>query len=140
MNGMTSTGLLAVEPDWVTIRAETAEGRPIVAVLDRAVASTAPYDVFTLQVAVAVPLGETTDGLPADSDKANLRELEQQLVNAAAGEARLVAVLTLEGVREWMLYARTTAWATPFLEAGISVVVGEDPTYQGLRELSGATS
>lgn len=135
---MTSTGLLAVAPDWVTVRAETAEGKPIVVLLDRAVVSTAPYEVFTLQVAVAVPLGDTADGLPAESDKPGLRELEQHLVDAAAGEARLVAVLTLEGVREWMLYARTSAWARPFLEAGISVVVGEDPTYQGLRELAGS--
>ena len=134
---MTKTGLLAVPPQWVTLRTETDEGKPIVVLVDRAIATTAPYEVFTLQVGVAVPLGDTADGLPAEADKPGLKELEQHLVDAAAGEARLVAVMTLEGVREWMLYARTTAWAQPFLEAGISVQVGEDPTYQGLRELSG---
>ena len=137
---MTATGLLAVPAQWVTLRTETEEGKPIVVLVDQAIAGTAPYEAFTLQVAVAVPLGETADGLPAESDKPGLRQLEQHLVDAAAGEARLVAVMTLDGVREWMLYARTTAWAQPFLEAGISVQVGEDPSYQGLRELAGATT
>ena len=135
---MASTGLLDVEPDWVTLRADTGAGRHVVVLVDRAVASTAPYEVFTLQVAVAVSLGETHDGLPAETDKPGLRQLEQHLVDAAAGEARLVAVMSHDGVREWVLYARTTAWAAPFLEAGISVLVGEDPTYQGLLELAGS--
>ena len=135
---MTKPSLLEVPPDWVTLRAQTEAGLPIVVLVDRAVATTAPYDVFTLQVGVAVPLGETQDGQPAESDLENLRTLEQALVDAAAGEARLVAVMTLEGVREWLLYARTTAWAQPFVEAGISVQAGEDPEFRGLLELSGA--
>jgi hypothetical protein len=136
MGGM--TGLLEVPADWVTLRAETPEGLPVVVTVDRAIATTAPYPVFTLQVSVAVPLGETRDGQPAESDKANLRTLEQGMVDAADGEARLVAVMTLEGVREWILYARTTAWAQPFIEAGLSVKAGEDPTYSGLLELAGS--
>jgi hypothetical protein len=132
-----TTDLLSVPPDWVTLRAETVEGLPIVVLIDRAVATTAPYDAYPQQVAVAVPLGQTRDGLPAESDKEKLRTLEQALVDAADGEARLVAVMTLEGVREWMLYARSTDWAQPFLEAGISVMVAEDPTFQGLLELAG---
>jgi len=46
--------------------------------------------------------------------------------------------MTLEGVREWMLYARSTDWSTRFADAGLSVVVREDPTWQGLKELSGS--
>ena len=134
---MTRTGLLAVPAQWVTLRTETEEGKPVVVLVDQAIVTTAPYEVFTMQVAVAVSLGETADGLPAEADKAGLTQLEQHLVDAAAGEARLVAVMTLEGVREWMLYARTTEWALPFVEAGISVQVGEDPTFAGLRELAG---
>jgi hypothetical protein len=89
-------------------------------------------------VAVAVPLSATEGGQPADSDKPRLAELEQSLVDAAAQEARLVAVMTLEGLREWMFYARTTEWALPFAQAGISVHAGEDPHYQGLLELARA--
>lgn len=130
--------LLSVPSDWVTLRATTDDSKPIVVLIDRAVATTAPYDDFTWQVAVAVPLSETDDGQPAPADLPRLKDLEQQLVDAAAADARLVAVMTLEGLREWMFYARATDWALPFVEAGISVQAGEDPDYQGLLELAGA--
>jgi hypothetical protein len=131
------TSLLEAPADWVTLRAETPEGLPVVVLIDRAIATTVPYDVFTLQVAIAVPLGVTRDGLPAESDQDNLRALEQGMVDAAAGEARLVAVMTLEGVREWMFYARTTEWCRPFIDAGLSVKYAEDATFSGLLELAG---
>jgi hypothetical protein len=131
------TNLLDVPPDWVTLRADTPEGNPVVVLVDRAIVTTVPYEVFTLQVAIAVPLGETRDGLPAESDKENLRTLEQGMVDMAAGEARLVAVMTLEGIREWMFYARTTEWCRPFVDAGLSVKYAEDPTFSGLLELAG---
>lgn len=130
--------LLDVAPDWVTLRAKTDDGKPIVVLLDRAIATTAPYEDFTQQVAVAVQLSDTPDGQPSDDDQPRLREMEQHLVDAAAGEARLVAVMTLEGLREWMLYARSTAWALPFVEAGVSVQAGDDPGFVGLLELAGA--
>jgi hypothetical protein len=91
-----------------------------------------------MQVAIACSLGATRDGLPAESDKANLKTLEQGMVDAAAGEARLVARTTLEGVREWLFYARTTEWTHPFIEGGLSVKAGEDPTFSGLLELAGS--
>ena len=131
------TGLLEVPPDWVTLRAETPDGLPVVVLVDRAIVTTAPYEVFTLQVALAVPLGDTRDGLPAETDKEGLRTLEQGMVDLAAGEARLVAVMTLEGIREWVFYARTTEWCRPFVEAGLSVRYLEDPTFSGLLELAG---
>jgi hypothetical protein len=137
MWGMTSTGLLDVAADWVTLRTETEDGKPILVLVDRAVATAAPYENFITQVGVAVRFGETPDGLPGQEDEPSLKTLEQAVVDAAAGEARLVAVMTLEGVREWMLYTRTTEWTAPFVEAGLSVVVGSDPTWQGLKELSG---
>lgn len=134
---MTSTGLLAVVPDWVTLRSATEEGRPVVVLLDRAVATTAPYEEFTTQVGVAVQLSKTPDGLPGEDELPLLTALEQSVVDAAAGEARLVAVMTLDGVREWVLYARTTQWTSAFIDAGLSVVAGQDPTWRGLKELTG---
>jgi hypothetical protein len=134
---MTSSGLLDIPADWVTLRTETEDGKPIVVLIDRAVATTAPYQEFVTQVGVAVQFEDTPDGLPAEDDQPGLKALEQAVVDAAAGAGRLVAVMTLEGVREWMLYARTTEWTTPFAQAGLSVVVGTDPTWQGLKELSG---
>jgi hypothetical protein len=132
------SSIFAPAPDWVTLTAQTPEGNPVEVLLDRAIATTVPYEVFTMQIAVACDLGETRDGLPAESDKANLRTLEQALVEAAAGEARLVARTTLEGMREWMFYGRTTAWTHPFVEGGLTVRAGDDPAFSGLLELAGA--
>jgi hypothetical protein len=134
---MTTTDLLGVPADWVTLRTATEDGHPVVVLIDRAVATTAPYDGFGTQVGVAVQYGETPDGLPTPDQLAGLRTLEQGLVDAAVGEARLVAVMTLEGVREWVLYARSTEWATPFAEAGLSVLTGADPGWLALKEISG---
>jgi len=131
--------LLTIDPDWVTLRAVTEDGLPIVVLVDRAVVASAPHEQFPCQVAVAVPFQPDADGLPVDSESPGLREREQHLVDAAAGEGRLVAVMTLEGVREWIFYSRSAQWAQPFADAGISVVVADDPDYQGLRELAGAT-
>ncbi len=126
-----------LDPEWVTLRAQTDAGLPIVILVDRAAAVGAPWPEAPLQVGVAVPLAVTSDGLPDPSEHATLRAFEQRLVDAAVGEARLVAVMTLEGIREWILYARTSDWSTPFAEQGVSVVVTDDPAWNGLRELTG---
>lgn len=132
-----STDLLSIEPRWVTLRTTVDEGLPVVVLVDEAVGATAPYELFTTQVAVAVQLAETPDGQPAAADQPSLRQLEQRLVDAGVGEARLVAVLTLEGTREWVFYARSSAWAQPFADSRISVQVSSDPTWHGLAELRG---
>jgi hypothetical protein len=135
MAGMTE--LLEVPTDWVTLRTATEDAQPVVVLVDRAVATTAPYPDWPVQVGIAVTYGQTPDGQPAEEHREQLRALEQAVVDAAAGQARLVAVMTLEGVREWMLYARTSDWSKDFAEAGLSVMVAEDPAWTGLKELSG---
>lgn len=130
--------LLAAPPDWVTVRDTTPEGQPIVLLLDRAVVEGVPWEGYPTQVAVAVLLSATPDGLPSPEDTLKLKALEQSLVDAATGQARLVGVMTLEGVREWIFYARSTDWTGPYREAGISVVLTHDPAYDGLLELAGA--
>jgi hypothetical protein len=129
--------LLEVPADWVTLRTATEDDQPIVVLVDRAVATTGPYPEWPVQVGIAVSYGESPDGQPQAAHLEQLRALEQAVVDAAAGEARLVAVMTLEGVREWMLYARSTAWTQDFTEAGLSVMVTQDPAWTGLKELSG---
>jgi hypothetical protein len=131
------TDLLAVPARWVTLRTATEDGLPVVVLVDQAVVTTCPYGDHPVQVAVGVPYQAGEDGLPTEAETPRLKEMEQHLVDAAAGEARLVAVMTLEGVREWTFYARGTAWVTPLREIGLSVLETEDPAYQGLRELSG---
>ena len=131
------TDLLAVPAQWVTLRTATEDGLPVVVLVDQAVVTTAPYDEHPVQVAVGVPYQAGEDGLPVPDEQPRLKELEQRLVDAGAAEARLVAVMTLEGVREWTFYARGTAWTGPLKAAGLSVLETHDPTYLGLRELAG---
>ena len=133
------TDLLAIPAQWVTLRTETEEGLPVVVLVDQAVAIAAPHDGYPVQVAVGVPFTAGPDGQPQDEDVPRLREMEQHLVNAGIGQARLVAVMTLEGVREWTFYARGTDWTLPLKTVGLSVLESDDPAYQGLRELSGLT-
>src|SRR5689334_3328174 len=94
--------LLDVAAQWVTLRAQTEDGLPVVVLVDQAVATTAPYAEHPAQVAVGVPF--------------------------AADDV---------GMREWTFYGRAGAWAEPLRESGVSVLVTDDPSYQGLRELSG---
>ena len=129
--------LLAVPAQWVTLRTVTEEGLPVVVLVDQAVATTCPYGEHPLQVAVGVAYAADEQGQPGEDDGPRLRELEQHLVDAAAGSARLVAVMTLEGVREWTFYGSSGDWVAPLSAMGLSVLVTEDPSYQGLRELSG---
>ena len=129
--------LLAVPAQWVTLRTETEDGLPVVVLVDQAVATTAPYGEHPVQVAVGVPYAADEAGLPTAEDVPRLKQVEQHLVDAATGNARLVAVMTLEGVREWTFYGRDASWAEPLRAGGISVLEVEDPSYQGLRELSG---
>ena len=129
--------LLAVPAQWVTLRAETEEGLPVVVLVDQAVATTAPYDEHPVQVAVGVPYAPDEAGLPTEDETARLKQVEQHLVDRAGGHARLVAVMTLEGVREWTFYGRDASWAASLREGGVSVLETDDPSYQGLRELSG---
>jgi len=131
------TGLPAAAPTWVTLRTSTEEGLPVVVVVDQALATTCPYDEATTQVAIAVQLRPTDDGLPDEEEAVTLKGMEQRLVDAAAPEARLVAVMTLEGVREWTFYGTGAGWAAPFKELGLSVLVAEDPEWSGLKQLAG---
>ena len=84
-----------------------------------------------------MPFSADGSGLPVAEEVPRLKQVEQHLVDAAAGRARLVAVMTLEGVREWTFYGRDAAWADPLRESGVSVLATDDPSYQVLRELSG---
>jgi hypothetical protein len=133
------SSLPAVPPTWVTLRTQTEEGLPVVVLLDQGVATSAPHEGVTSQVAIAVPLRPTDDGLPGEEEAVTLKGMEQRLVDAAAGHARLVAVMTLEGVREWTFYGVDAEWAHPFQELGLSVLVVDDPEWTGLREMAGLT-
>ncbi|MCW2607751.1 MAG: hypothetical protein JWO60_2444 [Frankiales bacterium] len=145
--------LLVVQPRWVTLEGEftdpeAAEPRPLRAVtlLDEAVALGAPFEEFPLQVGLGVHLQEVDDtGQPTPAEKAVLREFQTAVVQALGDQGRVVAALTVDGVREYVAYLRSTDVLVPWQDAppaGMDtrdwqVQVLEDPTWLGLREIAG---
>ena len=83
--------LLAVPAQWVTLRAQTEEGLPVVVLVDQAVATTAPYGDHPAQVAVGVPYQADDTGLPTAEELPRLKQVEQHLVDSAAGQAHRTA-------------------------------------------------
>ena len=141
--------LLTLPPRWVTLRGETThEGRTLrsVTLVDEAVALTAPHPGFALQVGIGVRLAEPdASGQPGPEEKAVLRRFEAGLVQALGPAGRLVASLTVDGVREYLAYVAGTDVLLPWREAAPAgmdshdwqVQVLEDPRWLGLREIAG---
>lgn len=145
--------LLVVQPRWVTLEGEFTDPEAeqprllrTVTLLDEAVALGAPFEEFGLQVGVGVQLHEVDEtGQPAPDEKARLRSFQAGLVQALGDQGRLVAALTVDGVREYVAYVRSTDVLVPWQEAppaGMDthdwqVQVLEDPTWLGLREIAG---
>lgn len=140
------TELPSLPPRWVTLRERTPEGLPAVTIIDEAVAASAPWSGWGLQVALGVQLELPDDqGQPGLTERPALRAFEQAYVDALGGHARLVATVTLDGIRELVAYTRDVGWLERWqddLPEGLDshdweMHVLEDPTWTGLRELAG---
>lgn len=141
----THTDLDRLPPRWVTLTA-TSDGLPVITLVDEAVALAAPFPSHPVQVGLGVHLNEPDElGQPGDVDRPLLRSFEQALVTALGSDARLVSSLTLQGVREYVAYARSTEvlerWQQeppPGLDThDVQVFAIEDPSWKGLREIAG---
>lgn len=140
------TELLDLPARWVTLRERTPEDLPAVTLVDDAVAQQAPWSGWGLQVALGVQL-ELPDaqGQPGLTEQPALRAFEQAYVDALDGHARLVATVTLDGIRELVAYAKDVAWLERWqdeLPDGLDgydweMHVLEDPRWTALRELAG---
>ena len=141
--------LLTLPPRWVTLTGETVhEGRTLrsVTLVDEAAALAAPHPGFPLQVGIGVRLAEPdASGQPGPEEKAALRRFEAGLVQALGPSGRLVAALTVDGVREYLAYVAGTDVLLPWRDAAPvgmeshdwQVQVLEDPRWLGLREIAG---
>jgi hypothetical protein len=144
-----TSDLLVVVPRWVTLQGEyTEDGRGLRAVtlLDEAVALGAPFEGFPLQVGIGVQLLEPDSaGQPSAQERPALKAFEAALVQALADQGRLVAALTVDGVREYVAYVRSTDVLLPWRQAppagmdvhDFQVQVLSDPSWLGLREIAG---
>ncbi len=137
--------LAAVAPRWVTLTT-TSAGLPSITLVDEAVALAAPFASHPVQIGVGVHLNLPDElGQPGLTERPQLRQLEQCLVDAFAGHARLVSTITLQGIREYVAYATSAdfleAWKQappPGLDShDVQLMVMPDPTWKGLREIAG---
>ena len=138
------TDLLAVPADWQQLVDE--EDGLLVVELDDAAAAGAPWPGFGLQLVVTVELhAPDPEGQPYDDEHAALRRWREALSAALGDQGRVVATLTAHGVREHVAYLRSPAvveaWQcdppTGLSSHQAEVLVVEDPTWLGLREIAG---
>ena len=98
-------------PAWVTLEGTAPDGSPVVAAAQVPLRSaTAPH--LDTYLGMAVPfLDVGPDGLPTDTAAKRLADLEEELTEATAGRARVVAHETASGVRVLHLYVDSTTGA-----------------------------
>lgn len=139
------TDLHALKPSWVTLTS-TVDGTPVITLVDEAVALAAPFASHPLQVGLGVRLNDPDAlGQPGESERDDLKRLERGVVDALGTDARLVASITLQGIREYVAYAVDGSFLQAWTEEApdglnsheVQVMVMEDPTWKGLREIAG---
>lgn len=137
--------LIGVEPAWVQV-VDDEDDQLTVLDLDEAVAEDAPWPGYPVQLSVSVELHDPDPtGQPYDDEHAVLALLRSSLEQALGQDGRLVATITLDGVREHLAYVRGTAvverWRTAppegFATHDVDVALLEDPDWRGLREVAG---
>lgn len=141
MAGM--TGLLDAPSAWVQLLDDD-EGLTVLE-LDEAVAGTAPWDGFGVQLTVSVALRDPDDqGQPRADEQHALAAFRESLDAALAGQGRVVATITMDGVREHIAHVRSgevvEGWqqAPPegFGTHDAQVQLIDDPDWHGLREIA----
>jgi hypothetical protein len=140
------TDLMHVPPSWVQLLDDEDAEQLTVLELDETVADGAPWPGYATQLGVSVVLHDPDpQGQPYDDEHATLSLLRLAIEQSLGQDGRLVAVITLDGVREHVAYVRSPevvdAWRTaPPEELGtheVEVQLLEDPEWLGLREIAG---
>ena len=82
---------------------------------------------YSVQIGVAIPLNDPTpEGWPTPEEDKQLAVIEATLLRKVDEQCVLVGVITTAGMREFVLYANSSAWIEDFHKAFQAVV----PTHQ----------
>lgn len=131
-------------PAWVQL-VDDSEGLTVLE-LDEALVDGAPWPGLGTQIGISVALhAPDPAGQPYDDEHAVLLTLTDTIVRALGEDGRLVATITMDGVRELVAYVRAPAvvqaWqSTPPDGLGshdLEITLLEDPAWLGLREIAG---
>lgn len=69
-------------------------------------------DKWSVRIGVAVPYQATADtGMPAPGEAVALETVEQMVAAAVGDRAIKAIVITMGGMREFVLYAKSSSWA-----------------------------
>lgn len=138
------TDLLAASPRWVQLL-DDEQGLTVLE-LDEGAVDGAPWAGFGVQLTVSVDLQDPDEqGQPYAEEHEVLAAFRRVLEQALNGHGRVVATITMDGVREHVAYVRSddvvAAWrdAPPagFGTHDAQVQLLEDPRWLGLREIAG---
>jgi hypothetical protein len=138
------TGLLDAPSAWVQLLDDD-EGLTVLE-LDEAVVGTAPWEGFGVQLTVSVALLDPdAQGQPRADERAALTSFRDSLDAALAGQGRVVATITMDGVREHIAHVSSSAVVEGWQQAppqgfgshDAQVQLIDDPEWQGLREIAG---
>ncbi len=114
--------------------------------LDEALVDGAPWSGLGTQLGVSVVLHDPDPtGQPYDDEHATLLALQAAVAAALGDDGRIVATITMDGVRELVAYVRSPAlveaWRTTppdgLATHEVEVTLLEDPAWRGLREIAG---
>ena len=138
------SGLLALPPQWVQLL-DDEQGLAVVE-LDEAVVAGAPWPGFGVQLAVSVTVHRPDlTGQPFADEHDALGAVQWALERALDGHGRLVASITMDGVRELVAYvdsaAHVEAWQHDppdgLASHDVQVQLLDDPEWHGLLEIAG---
>ena len=136
--------LRRVAPRWVQL-VDDQDGLAVVE-LDDAAADGAPWPDFPLQLAVALALHDPDPtGQPYAGEHAELVAWQAALEAALGDDGRVVATITMDGVRELVGYLTSADVVASWDDAppeGLASHAAEvdlvvDPRWRGLREIAG---
>ena len=131
-------------PAWVQL-VDDSEGLTVLE-LDEALVDGAPWPGLGTQLGISVALhAPDPAGQPYDDEHAVLLTLTDTIVRALGEDGRLVATITMDGVRELVAYIRAPAVVEAWQSAppdglgshDLEISLLEDPGWLGLREIAG---
>jgi Family of unknown function (DUF695) len=133
----------AVEDMWNVFQG-TYDGRPLLVRGNIGAKKLVGSKAYPIKVGLAVPFrNPRPDGFPEPAEDAELGVVEETIIARIAGHAVLVAVLTTNGMREFVAYTGDGSWLPEF-DRGLQTAVTThevqidartDPDWSAYRQL-----
>ena len=133
----------AVEDTWNVFQG-TYDGRPLLVRGNIGAKKLVGSKAYPIKVGLAVPFrNPRPDGFPEPAEDAELEVVEETIIARIAGHAVLVAILTTNGMREFVAYSGDGSWLPEF-DRGLQTAVTThevqidartDPDWSAYRQL-----